>query len=220
MERDWQGSSFQRAESLSSHSWDKGSAFLMTAQQDSIIAMDQWLLGISHILFSWVCMVVILSLLHHCILCWCKEYEEEILSYLVYGPKNQDWIWWRKLYTTQRSWMFSCTQWLDGAFGYLHLRESKFVLCVGRWDHMDIWSEKLTVPSLRQDFLVPGPLHLLFPLTWMTIPRSLNIYLLMPFIWRLPHSCSQISAYILSIQWNLSFLPKLSGPHSRYFPTH
>lgn len=37
-----------------------------------------------------------------------------------------------------------------------------------------LWQRPLAVPPLKQDFLVPEPLHLKFPLTWLTIPRSLH----------------------------------------------
>lgn len=117
---------------------------------------------------------------------------------------------------------------MNGAFGYLHWREHKFVLCEGRKGHMDIcWSQRLTVAETTS---CP------FTLARFSCSRTfasdvsrlgwpypdLFINLLIPSIGRLFLSHIQTSAYtpILFLQWGLSSPPKLSGPHLRHFWTH
>lgn len=86
-------------------------------------------LCVYHVFFFWVCLAVVLPLTHHCILWQCVGLEKQTLWHLVYRVRDQDWICWRELHITQRSWILSCILWMDGAFGYLYWRNGKFALC-------------------------------------------------------------------------------------------
>ena len=167
-------------------------------------------LCVSHVFLFWVWLVVVLPLPHHCILWQCAGLEEQILWYLVYRVRHQDWVYWRELHITQRLWMLSCMQWMDGTFGYLHWRKGNLVLCMRRKEHVDFcWSERLS-----QDLCTCCS-----PLTWMTFLSSFNISLNTVYIKSTSLLHSDFSLKVdSSVRAFLITKAKWSPP--RNFPTH